>query len=509
MIPILSSEAMRRVDELTLERQGITALDLMERAGVACTERLLELLAGGAFGQATAFHVLAGLGNNGGDGLVIARQMAARSVPVRVTVVHHRSAATDEQRTNLERSKQSGIVHDHIHASGVRLDVADHEVVVDCLLGAGCDRPLLGLLAEVVDQVNALPNPVIAIDLPSGMLEPGHSGQEGSCLHADRTLTFEVPRPGLLLAGTGERAGAWELVPIGSDAAAIHEVERFGEWVAEADVRSLLLDRGRFAHKGTFGHALIIAGSAGYHGAAVLAALGCARSGAGLFTLHAPSDTIRGLHTVLPDAMTSADVATDRVTMMPDLQRATALGIGPGLGRAEETATVVQNVLRNWTASVVLDADALNIIAADHACLDAIPKHAVLTPHPKEMDRLLGTNCTTAYERLMRTKAFARGHSCHVVLKGAYTAICGPDGRICFSATGNVGMAKGGSGDVLTGLLTGLLAQGYAAMDACLIGVHLHGTAGDLASRVKGIDAMRATDLADQLPAAWHRLRGR
>jgi NAD(P)H-hydrate epimerase len=283
--------------------------------------------------------------------------------------------------------------------------------------------------------------------------------------------------------------------------------ERFAGWLEVADVRAVLPMRPRFGHKGDFGHALLMAGSTGYQGAAVLAAQGCARSGVGLFTVHGPAETVRLVGTALPDAMASVDPAPDHLTELPDVHRASAIGIGPGLGTAERTAAVVEQLLHAGQGRLVLDADALNILASKRELLGHMPPHTILTPHPKEMDRLLGGVSASAFERLLLAKRFAQEHACYIVLKGAYTATCAPHGQVYFNPTGNVGMAKGGSGDVLAGLLTGLLAQGLPPVEACLLGVYLHGLAGDLAAQHLGVDAMRASDLVRQLPAAWKQLR--
>lgn len=507
MIPILSNEAVRTVEEVSRRKQGISSLELMERAGQACTDRLVELVSTGQFGSSPSFHVLAGMGNNGGDGLVIARLLAARSFPVRVTMIHHREGATPENLANLEMLSRSTVPVDHIHTSNEHVQISDNELIIDCILGAGSTRAVTGWLTQLIDRVNASRCPVVAIDLPTGMMSYLPDDLPAACIRARRTLTIQVPRPKLLLADSGEVAGTWELIPIGLDQEALLTAERWGEWMQQTDISSLVRPKPRFAHKGTFGHALLVAGSAGFHGAALLAACGCARSGVGLLTVHATKETLSIIGQQLPDAMTSLDPGEGSISQVPDLQRTNTVGIGPGLGMDPNTIAMLRDLLEVWNGPIVLDADALNIIACERDLLGALHPNAVLTPHPKEMDRLLGTRPPSANERFMAAKAFAKEHGCTIVLKGAYSAICSPDGRVCFNPTGNAGMAKGGSGDVLTGLLTGLLAQGYPPMDACLIGVYLHGLAGDVAAEALGMDAMRASDLVDHLPEAWKRTR--
>jgi NAD(P)H-hydrate epimerase len=280
------------------------------------------------------------------------------------------------------------------------------------------------------------------------------------------------------------------------------------EWVLATDIQSRLQVRPRFGHKGTFGHACIVAGSKGMPGAAILATRGCLRSGVGLVTSHVPASLSHALAVTVPDAMCSIDAGSDHLVGGLDPERFTAIGVGPGLGMSGETLTMLKELLDRAPVPIVLDADALNLMAGHRELLAAGNGRLVLTPHPKEMDRLLGSAPRTSYERLLRARDLAVEHQCTVVLKGAYTATCTRDGRIFMNPTGNVGMAKGGSGDVLTGLLTGLMAQGYEPEDACLIGVFLHGSAGDITAQDLGQDAMRPSDLVGALSTAWKRLRG-
>ncbi|MBL7950169.1 MAG: NAD(P)H-hydrate dehydratase [Flavobacteriales bacterium] len=493
---------MRDVESRTMVQQGVSALDLMERAGRACAERILQLEQGGALGTVEGYAVLIGMGNNGGDGAVLARYLLEAGKAVRITIVQHRSLATAEQRSLLERLKGMGAVINVANASIALGDLSEHEVVVDSMLGCGLARPVTGWFANLIDQVNASGCRIIAIDVPTGMTEPGEQAR-GSCIQADHTLTFEVPRSAFFFPDPGTCVGSWQALSIGLDPEALLAQERLGEWVQRRDVRRLLKERPRFAHKGTFGHALLVAGSEGFNGAAVLCSRGCAKSGVGLLTVHGPEDTVRALNVVLPDAMTS--VSPERTAVL-DLSRFSSVAIGPGLGLDLEKEGILERIVTSWQGPLVVDADALTMLSK-HPQLH-IPQNSILTPHPKEMDRLLGHACSNAQERTMRTQEFAERNECYVVLKGAYTAICTPEGRLFFNSTGNVGMAKGGSGDVLTGSLAGLLAQGYSAFDACLIGVHLHGLAGDLAAADMGADAMRASDLVTYMPAAWQLLRG-
>lgn len=507
MLPILAKLELEQVDRTTIEVGRMGCAELMEQAGKACAERIIRWY--GSRSDRTSFVVLAGWGNNGGDGLVIARLLHEAGLEVRVLRVFSNSRPTPEFEMVLGRVKETVIQLDEITEAATDLRLSDNEVVIDCLFGRGLNRAPAGWLKILIQKLNASGRPVIAIDQPSGViaLEGEGSLDPEACVQASHTLVIELPKLSMLSPETGPYFGRWELVPIGLDPNAILAAPRIAEWVEFSDVMSLLKGRPRFGHKGTFGHAALIAGSRKMSGAAVLATKGCLKSGVGLCTVHGPEKGLHDLMRSSPDAMGSFDQDPDVVTQLCDLERFTAVGVGPGLGGDDRTRQVVRELLQNARVPLVLDADALNAVSQDLEWLGFVTVPLVLTPHPKEMDRLLGKRCATSWERLKGTRDFASVHHCHVVLKGAYTAICSPDGRIRFNSTGNVGMAKGGSGDVLTGVLTGLLAQGYAPEEACLIGVYLHGLAGDLAAEAMGADAMRASDLVTFLPNAWKMLR--
>ncbi|MBK9763127.1 MAG: NAD(P)H-hydrate dehydratase [Flavobacteriales bacterium] len=509
MLPILTNTQIREVERAFMVSSSVTPLELMEQAARQCTDRLLRDIAQGEFGPATTFVVVVGMGNNGGDGLVIARLLTAAGISVRVLRVLHKEERSLEHRVDHLELLKIGVPCVDIADPLGEVELFGNEVVIDCLLGTGVSRPPTGLLRNVIRNLNNSGRSIVSIDLPSGLVEPGSDQpfDPESCIRADRTFTFEVPRPALLLAGTGPFAGRWELVPIGLDPELLGASARFGEWVEATDVRDHLMQRPRFSHKGTFGHALLIAGSKGMFGAAVLATKACLRSGVGLVSAHVPDKLATTMHLAAPEALCSIDHSPDHVAQLPLLEQFSAVAIGPGLGSHPESSTVVDTLLSSVEVPLVLDADALNILANNPGWFRHLSKNTVLTPHPKEMDRLLSSPSISGFERLERTREFALEHGCIVVLKGAYTAICLMDGNVQFNSTGNAGMAKGGSGDVLTGLLTGFLAQGYTPHHAALIAVHLHGSAGDLAATALGMDAMHAGDLIEYLPQAWKMLR--
>lgn len=506
MIPILSNEQIRMVEGLAI-RDGVrSALDLMETAGCCCAERILKWEA--KTDLPPNYVIVAGQGNNGGDGAVIARYLAEAGRQVRLIVLEHRVVPSREFLVNTGRLEGTTVHVELYDGLNSVLHISDNDVIIDCILGSGASRELTGVLADVVADINRTGRPVVSIDLPSGVLEGGNSGS-GPVIQAWRTLTFEVPRPAMFFPERGAAFGETELVPLGLLSGLDYQGDRFADQIERSDVKGVLRTRSRWSHKGTYGHALLLAGGVGCHGAALLAARGCFRSGAGLITCHGVEASLAPIRTSLPDVMTSLDKGSDHIDELPDLQRYTAIGIGPGMGATPRLAELLERLLATWAGPLVIDADGLNVLAAHPRLLNMLSPRVVLTPHPKEMDRLLNSSFTSGYDRHLSTKEFAARHRCTVLLKGAYSALFSADGRVYFNCTGNAGMAKGGSGDVLTGLLTGVLAQGYEVLYASMLSMYLHGAAGDLAATAMGQDAMRASDLVDHLAHAWMDLRAR
>lgn len=511
MLPVLGPSAIRDADVWTIEHEPISSLDLMERASRRCVARIVEMLEEHCFGDPlkASFMVLAGMGNNGGDGLAIARMLHGVGMRVRIVRVKHKPVASADNATNLERAMSAGVSVVALLEDAELPRIEQNEVVIDALFGSGLRERVTGWLASLIDHMNASGSSVVAIDMPSGLLaEPEERGEPGAIIRAHRTLTFEVPKLAFFFAENAAYVGQWEVLPIGLDAQFVAKQPTDHHLLEEKDAISLLKVRPRFAHKGTFGHALLIAGSPGKMGAAILATRSALRSGAGLVTARVPEEERAILQTAAPEAMCSADPEADEgIGGLPDLSPFSAVGIGPGLGVRADTALILKNLIQSVTVPCVIDADALNILAENPTWLSFLPQGTVLTPHPKEFDRLAGVESKADHERLQRARELAIRSRCHLVLKGAWTAICDPSGHVLFNPTGNPGMAKGGSGDALTGLLTGLLAQGYAPKEACILGVYLHGLAGDIAAERIGMDGMTSGDLVDAIPAAWRRMR--
>ncbi len=502
MIPVLSAEQTRLADAHTIAHEPIASIDLMERAATNCTERLRANL---PEGQPLA--VLAGMGNNGGDGLAMARMLHHAGRVVRVLVPKYKEQGSPDMVVNLNRAVKEGIPV-HWMEEGQELPTfAPAELVVDALFGTGLQRPIGGWLKGLVQELNRRPNTVVSIDLPSGLFADDNSGNDPEAIvQADRTLTLELPKQALLLAENARWVGSWEVISIGLDRSYIAGLVPLAMMLEASDVAALLPFRKRFSHKGNHGHAWLLAGSSGRMGAALLAAKACLRSGCGLLTVHVPTGQEAAVHVAAPEAMVSSDSESTHLSRLPEFGKVDAIGIGPGIGTDEETARMLRLLIQEGRAPFVLDADALNILAENKTWLAFLPAGSILTPHPKEFERLVGV-VADDYERLMKAKELALRLRAVVVLKGAYTAICSPDGRTFFNGTGNPGMAKGGSGDALTGIITSIRAQGLDPLSAALVGVYAHGLAGDLAAQEFGMDGVLPSDLINHLPEAWKQLR--
>ena len=503
MIPLLSAEQLRQADAYTMAHEPIASIDLMERAATACANKLMETLA-----CDVPVAVLVGMGNNGGDGVAMARILNMAGQPVRIIVPRYKPQGSPDFEANLGRARKDRIPVDFLEEGAELPAFTRGTLVIDALFGTGLQRPVTGWLKELVMALNQRLDPVLSIDLPSGLfVEVNAANDPEAIVQADRTFTLELPKLALLLAENARYAGEWEVVPIGLDREFIASLETDAVVLEAADVAALMPVRNRYAHKGDFGHAWLLAGGEGKMGAALLAAKACLRSGAGLLTVHVPAGQDGVVHATLPEAMVSLDEDGTALAGLPKFEKVSAIGVGPGIGKADGTARMLKLLIQQAPAPLVIDADAINILAENKTWLAFLPEGTILTPHPKEFDRLAG-KAANDHDRLMKAKELAVRLKAVVVLKGAYTAISAPDGRTFFNATGNPGMAKGGSGDALTGIITGLRAQGLDALSAALLGVYAHGKAGDLAAEHLGMDGMLPSDLIEQLPNVWKQLRG-
>lgn len=498
---ILTPDQIRALDAYTIANEPIKSIDLMERAANAFVNWFVRQFPDT---ERTPIKVFCGQGNNGGDGLAIARLLNRKHYQVAVYVCAIGNKQSPDFTKNLKRlPSRRGLPAFTITEGDSLMEFESNALFIDAIFGSGLNRVVSGYWGKLINQLNNLPNRVVAVDIPSGLFAEKHT--EGIAIHADYTLSFEVAKRAFFFPENHQKVGKTFIQPIGLSQLFIQQAKTNNYLITKNFVKPILRKRQKFDHKGTYGHALLIVGSFGKMGAAVLATKACLRSGVGLVTTHSPKCGYNILQISCPEAMANIDKATDYISEIPELSTYKAIGIGCGMGQKEETQIALLEGLKKVTQPIVLDADALNILPANPKLLANIPPNSILTPHPKEFERLFGkTEHDFVRNELQIAKAKAL--NCVILLKGANTCIATPEGDCYFNTTGNSGMATGGSGDVLTGILTGLLAQGYTPKDATILGVYLHGLAGDLAAEKIGQESMIAGDLINYLGNAFQQL---
>ena len=490
-LPLTSADDIRTLDRLTCERQGITSLQLMERAATRCTAKLLEI-----YPDNHHWTVLAGPGNNGGDGLVIARQLFMRGDTVQVYRPHDRPCGADHD-ANAARLERLLLTADL-----TTFTPPARGVLIDALFGVGTNRPLAEPYASLVAAINRAPVPVVAIDLPSGLQAAQPHAPNSAVVHASHTLCLGCSKAALLWAEHEKYVGTLHLLPIGLDRAALADIPR-ARWLEPAWLHAQQRPRRRFAHKGDAGRLLLVAGSRGMTGAAVMAAQAALRSGCGLLTTHLPAACTDAYHAQVMEAMSDADPHPNHNSRLTRDIAADALLLGCGLGTHVDTAALLHDLAARYhERPMVWDADALNLLAADPALQKKLPPASVLTPHPGEFARLAGRKLTHDSERITAARELAARLQAVVVLKGKYSIISAPNGDTLINPTGNAGLAKGGSGDVLAGIIAALLAQGYPPFTAAALGTWLHGLAADIALTHSHLTSLTASDLIAAIPAA-------
>ena len=503
---ILSATQIRELDQATMHEQGLTSAQLMERAAQS-----LLFWFDGEYGHGrvpTDTLVLCGPGNNGGDGLALARLLHEANFAVRVALLPAAKQSADWQHN---RECLPAAVPVAEISEGQLPNIPAGTLVVDALFGTDLSRPLAGLAAAVVAHLNQARARVVAIDLPSGLFADAPQPTNSAVVRAQHTVSFGLPKLAFLLPQNAEFVGDWQVEDIGLSERFIATTATPWHYTDAAAVAAALPRRPKFSHKGTFGHALLLAGSRGKMGAAVLAGGACLRGGVGLLTAHIPGCGYDIFQISQPEAMCLTDKQADFISELPDLQPYQAVGIGPGLGQEAASLAVLRQLLEaaakplektGQLLPLVIDADALNLLGQHRALLKLLPANTVLTPHPREFERLTEP-ARDDYHRLELLRDFATEHRCLVVLKGAYTCLATPTGELHFNSTGNAGMATGGSGDVLTGLLLALRAHAQLpAFEAVRLGVYAHGRAGDLAAAHTGQAGLVAGDIARHLGPA-------
>ncbi len=496
---IFTTKQIAEIDQFTIQNQPIADIDLMERASLQIANWLIFNIS-----NEKKLVFFAGPGNNGGDALVVVRMMAQHDYQCDLFLLDFGKGLNGSSEINWKRLEEQGKVKLHkINSEDDIPVINNNSVILDGLFGSGLSRPLDGLALKVVEEINQSEAMVIAIDIPSGLFgEDNSSNDLSKVVKADHTLTFQFPKLSFFFPEHEEMLGKWEVLPIGLHPNAINEFETPYCFVTADFVSNKMQKRSKFSHKGTYGHALLIAGSYGKMGAAVLASKACLRAGVGLLTSHIPRTGYEIIQTAVPEAMCCIDPSDLMFTEFPDLAQFSAIGVGPGLGLKINSQRALKNLLQSKPNKLVLDADALNILSENKEWFDLLPENSILTPHPKEFERLAGES-KDSYSRLKLQLNFSKKYKVIVVLKGANSCITFPDGRVYFNTTGNPGMATAGSGDVLTGIVLGMLAQDYSPEDAAITSVYLHGLAGDISAEYSGQPAIIASDLIDSLTQAF------
>lgn len=502
---VFTAKQIAEIDRFTIEREPITDIDLMERASMQVVNWLIYHIS-----NEQKLIFLAGPGNNGGDAMAVARMMAEYNYCCELFLLNYGKPQQGSPATNWQQLEAQKLVKlTTVNTENDFPDFPSDSVIIDGLFGSGLNRTVEGLAAKLIAKVNESGASVVAIDIPSGLFSEDNSANDLSKLiRANYTLTFQFPKLSFFFSEHEHILDKWEVLPIGLHPEAIRTFPTNYFFTDQNFISEKIKPRSKFSHKGTYGHALLIAGSYGKMGAAILASRSCLRTGIGLLTTHVPNSGYPIIQTAVPEAMSSIDPSDLMFTEFPDLNTFTAVGAGPGLGTKCNCQRAVKSLLQAAPKRLILDADALNILSENKEWLKLLPPETILTPHPKEFERLTQTT-NDSWSRLQLQLNFSAEYKIIVVLKGAHTCITFPDGRAYFNTTGNPGMATAGSGDVLTGIILSLLAQNYSPEDAALTGVYLHGLAGDLASAENGQEALIAGDITEHIGKAFGYLQNK
>ncbi|MBA4197954.1 MAG: bifunctional ADP-dependent NAD(P)H-hydrate dehydratase/NAD(P)H-hydrate epimerase [Chitinophaga sp.] len=487
---ILTAQQIHAWDEFTIQHEPVASIDLMERAALQCVEWLIT----NNFSE-HHFKIFCGKGNNGGDGLAIARMLMQRDIPVTVYILEFGALGTIDFQINLQRlhAVTSNI---HFIQNDNFFPVIDtNDIVIDALFGSGLNRPLQNITATLVEHINQSNATVIAVDIPSGM-SADNASAKSIVIKAKHTLTFQCTKLCFLLAENAINFGNVHLLNINLHPSFIETIDAVFQTIEQSFISSIIKKRNAFAHKGNFGHALLVAGNTGKTGAAVIAAKACLRSGVGLLTVNIPSEERNILQISISEAMVAL-----REEEKINYENYACIGIGPGLGTDATSYNLLKNILLNYKKPMLIDADALNIISEHKDLLRLIPPDSILTPHPKEFDRLFG-NHENEFDRLNKCIELSKQYSFVIALKNHHTLIA-CNGKGWFNTTGNAGLAKGGSGDSLSGIITALLSQKYSSLHAALIGVYLHGLAADISLETQSVESLLATDVVENIGKAF------
>jgi len=499
---MLATNQIKEADRYTIENEPVKSINLMERAARECTKWVIS-----RYKENQSFVVFAGPGNNGGDGLAIARQLAEMEYPVQVYRLDISGKMAPDAQVNLDRLQQYREVETKVITATDEIPaLRPNDIIIDALFGSGLSRPLEGVPAELVRYLNKIDNTIIAIDMPSGLFgEDNGENTSDTIIKATYTLTFQFPKLAFFFPENAPFIGTWEVLSIGLHEGYIQSIKTPYHYSVKADARQWIKKREKHSHKGHFGHGLLISGSYGMMGAAVLASRAAMRTGIGLLTAHVPRQGYQIVQTSVPEAIVDMDGSDILFSGVNNPEKYSAVGVGPGIGTKPNVQKALEQLLTTVIRPVVIDADAINILGQNREWLRLLPENSILTPHPKEFERLTHP-VKDQYQRCKLVQEFAEANKVVVVLKGAHTVVTNSDGELWFNTTGNPGMATAGSGDVLTGMVLALLAQEYEPFHAARLSVFVHGLAGDLAAKKYGMISLTASDIIKHLGKAFKKL---
>jgi len=495
---IFSAEQLQKADEQTVKKHEITSLDLMENAGTQIFNWLNQRMQGAQ----VPIHIFCGIGNNGGDGLVVGRKLIEAGYQVEIYVANFTDKRSKCFLINYDRVKEVTKKWPKLMTSEEDFPKMNpQDIIIDAIFGIGLNRPPEGWVKKLIQYLNNQKSFKLSIDIPSGLYADQALEDPEAVLKASHTLTFQTPKLAFFLPETGRFVPYYEVLDIGLDPEYLATTEPLAQLISKQEAQQFYKQREKFSHKGLYGHVLMVAGSYGKMGAAILSSKSALKVGAGLITAFVPECGYEVLQNALPEVMTLTDKEDDLITNVVYDFEPTVIGVGPGIGTKKETVDALKKLFSETKAPLVIDADALNCIAKNEVLLKALPKNSILTPHPGELKRLIG-DWDNDYDKLKKAKKFSEEKEVILLIKGAHTmTIAGK--TVIINNTGNPGMATGGTGDVLTGMITGLVAQDYDSLVASIFGVYLHGRAGNIAAEKNGFEALTASDIIDNIGAAY------
>lgn len=485
---VLFAKQIREWDAYTIQKNQITSIGLMEMAAAACKKYIDTFR-----DDIGAIHLFCGTGNNGGDGVTMAANWKADGLKVKVYIVGNEEAGTNDFKNQLEKAKKLKCTINYIQSQTDFPEMEKTDLIIDALFGSGLNRPLSGIFAETVEFLNNSAIKIISIDVPSGMFID-RSSKGNTIIKANETLSFQTIKLCFLMAENAPFFGKVSLLDIGLHPAYLNEISA-PQWVDGNFAGNIYKKRMPFSHKGNYGHSLIIAGNYGKMGAALLCAKACLKSGAGLVTLNTPMQFLNAVHAFCPELMCTLREEKENLSVY------NSIAIGPGMGTDLASKELLVNVLKQFHFPVLIDADAITILSTIDDPLKLLPENSIITPHPREFDRLFGES-ENDFERMNKAVEVTKNHPVILVLKGHKTIISF-QGKLWFNSTGNAGLAKGGSGDVLSGIICSLLAQKYTALQAAILGVYLHGLSADIAAKEIALESIIATEIIDFISEAY------